>query len=52
VTGLPLSVLLVPPMAVSRIVLGVHYPSDVVIGVVVGAVVAAAVIRFDGGKEF
>jgi membrane-associated phospholipid phosphatase len=52
VTGLPLPVLLVPPMAASRIVLGVHYPSDVVIGVVLGAVVAAAVIRFDGGKEF
>jgi membrane-associated phospholipid phosphatase len=42
-TGLPLPVLLVPPMALSRLVLGVHYPSDVLIGVVVGAVVAKTV---------
>ena len=41
-TGLPLPVLLVPPMALSRMVLGVHYPSDVAPGVVVGALVAAA----------
>ena len=45
VTGLPLSVVLVPPMALSRLVLGVHYPSDVVIGVAVGAVVAKVVSR-------
>jgi undecaprenyl-diphosphatase len=45
VTGLPLPVVLVPPMAVSRLVLGVHYPSDVVTGVAVGAVVAKAVSR-------
>jgi membrane-associated phospholipid phosphatase len=51
VTGLPLPVMLVPPMAASRLVLGVHYPSDVLIGVVVGAAVAAATIRLDGGKE-
>ncbi len=42
-TGLPLPALLVPPMALSRLVLGVHYPSDVLTGVVVGAVVAKAV---------
>jgi membrane-associated phospholipid phosphatase len=42
-TGMPLPVLLVPPMALSRVVLGVHYPSDVLTGVVVGAVVAKAV---------
>jgi membrane-associated phospholipid phosphatase len=42
-TGLPLPALLVPPMALSRMVLGVHYPSDVLAGVVVGAVVAQGV---------
>jgi membrane-associated phospholipid phosphatase len=42
-TGLPLPVLLVPPMALSRLVLGVHYPSDVLTGVVVGAAVAKVV---------
>jgi membrane-associated phospholipid phosphatase len=42
-TGLPLPVFLVPPMALSRLVLGVHYPSDVLTGVAVGAVVAKAV---------
>ena len=30
-------------MALSRLVLGVHYPSDVLTGVVVGAVVAKTV---------
>jgi membrane-associated phospholipid phosphatase len=45
-TGLPLPVLVVPPMALSRMVLGVHYPSDVVTGIAVGAGVAAAVKRF------
>ncbi|MGV0792086.1 phosphatase PAP2 family protein [Mycolicibacterium sp. XJ1819] len=43
VTGLPLPVVLVPPMALSRLVLGVHYPSDVLTGVAVGATVAKAV---------
>lgn len=42
-TGLPLPALLVPPMALSRLVLGVHYPSDVLTGVVVGAALAKAV---------
>jgi membrane-associated phospholipid phosphatase len=45
-TGLPLPVLLVPPMALSRLVLGVHYPSDVLTGVAVGAVVAKTVGAF------
>ena len=42
-TGLPLPALLVPPMALSRMVLGVHYPSDVVAGVAVGVAVATTV---------
>ncbi|CAN5382438.1 phosphatase PAP2 family protein [soil metagenome] len=42
-TGLPLPVVLVPPMALSRMVLGVHYPSDVAAGVVVGALVAKGI---------
>jgi membrane-associated phospholipid phosphatase len=37
--------MLVPPMALSRVLLGVHYPSDVATGVAVGAIVAAAVER-------
>ena len=45
-TGLPLPILLVPPMALSRLVLGVHYPSDVLTGVAVGAVVAKTVGAF------
>jgi decaprenylphosphoryl-5-phosphoribose phosphatase len=47
-TGLPLPVMLVPPMALSRVVLGVHYPSDVATGVAVGAAVAALAARIDG----
>lgn len=48
--GLPggvLAALLVPPMALSRMVLGVHYPSDVAAGVAVGAGVAAIAARID-----
>lgn len=44
-TGLPVPALLVPPMALSRLVVGVHYPSDVLTGVAVGAVVGKAVGR-------
>jgi membrane-associated phospholipid phosphatase len=41
--GLPPGIcaaVLVPPMALSRLVLGVHYPSDVAFGVALGAAVA------------
>lgn len=51
VTGLPLPAVLIPSMALSRLVLGVHYPSDVAAGVLVGAGVAAAAIRLDDRKE-
>jgi membrane-associated phospholipid phosphatase len=36
---------LVPPMALSRLVLGVHYPTDVAAGALLGAAVAAATPR-------
>lgn len=41
----PLVAVLVPPMALSRLVLGVHYPSDVVAGSLLGAAVAVAARR-------
>jgi hypothetical protein len=36
-----LTPLLVPPMLISRMVLGVHYPSDVLVGSALGAVIGA-----------
>lgn len=50
-SGVRLPLLVVPPMAVSRLVLGVHYPTDVLTGVAVGAVVAKAVGAVADRKE-
>jgi membrane-associated phospholipid phosphatase len=49
--GLPVlaaPAVLVPPMALSRLVLGVHYPSDVAFGVALGAAVARLALWLDG----
>jgi membrane-associated phospholipid phosphatase len=43
--GRRLSPLLVPPMLLSRLVLGVHYPSDVLVGSALGAAIGAGMRR-------
>ncbi len=45
-TRSPLPLVVVPAMALSRLVLGVHYPTDVLAGAAVGAVVARTAARF------
>jgi membrane-associated phospholipid phosphatase len=42
---------LVPSMLLSRLVLGVHFPSDVLVGAALGAGVAGAAGRLDGGRR-
>ncbi|CAB0668362.1 phosphatase PAP2 family protein [Corynebacterium diphtheriae] len=45
ITRNPLPLLGIPVMMVSRMVLGVHYPTDVATGALVGAVTAEAIAR-------
>jgi len=47
-TRSPYPLALVPLMAVSRLVLGVHYPSDVLSGIIVGAAVAQTSAKLAG----
>jgi membrane-associated phospholipid phosphatase len=49
--GRRLEPVLVPPMLVSRMVLGVHYPSDVVVGSLLGATIGGLVRRGLGRRK-